>query len=455
MGKLFGTDGVRGVANDLLTPELACALGKAGAYVLQKTESGRPPVVLIGKDTRISGDMLEDGLSAGIMSMGGTAIKGGVLPTPAVAYLVRDMRADCGIVISASHNSFEYNGIKFFNRDGYKLDDDIEELIEDIVLNNKDVSSHITGRLVGYAPERTEDALHRYTEHLLKGVSPEGAEAIRGMKIVIDSANGAAFKAAKSVFSSLGADLVMIGDEPNGTNINDKVGSTHPDTLCKAVQREGAVLGLAFDGDADRLIAADERGRVIDGDQIMYLCATHMKRLGSLKNNLLIATKMSNLGLSIALEKEDVDIKYANVGDRYVLELMQRTGAVIGGEQSGHIIFLDRNTTGDGMFAALRLIEAIASTGKKASEAADEVQIFPQVLVNATVREENKKQYLIDPDIVDRTEKIERKMEGQGRVMIRPSGTEPLVRVMIEGNDKQEIEADAKALAALIEERLG
>jgi phosphoglucosamine mutase len=455
MGKLFGTDGVRGVANELLTPELACALGKAGAYVLQKTESGRPPVVLIGKDTRISGDMLEDGLSAGIMSMGGTAIKGGVLPTPAVAYLVRDMKADCGIVISASHNSFEYNGIKFFNRDGYKLDDAIEELIEDIVLNDKDVSSHITGALVGYAPERTEDALKRYTEHLLSSVGADIATAIKGLKIAVDTANGAAYKAAKSVFTALGADVVMIGDEPNGTNINDHVGSTHPETLCDAVKISGADIGLAFDGDADRLIAADERGRVIDGDQIMYLCAMHMKRLGTLKNNLLIATKMSNLGLSIALEKEGVDIKYANVGDRYVLELMQRTGAIIGGEQSGHIIFLDRNTTGDGMFAALRLIEAVLSTGKKASEAADEVQIFPQVLVNATVKEENKKQYLIDPEIVDRTEKIERKMEGQGRVMIRPSGTEPLVRVMIEGHDKQEIEADAKALAALIEERLG
>jgi phosphoglucosamine mutase len=455
MGKLFGTDGVRGIANELLTPELACALGKAGAYVLQKTEGNRPPVVLIGKDTRISGDMLEDGLSAGIMSMGGTAIKGGVLPTPAVAYLVRDMKADCGIVISASHNSFEYNGIKFFNRDGYKLDDDIEELIEDIVLNGKDVSSHITGGLVGYAPERTEDALHRYTEHLLASVSPEASKAIGGMKIVVDSANGAAYMAAKSVFTELGADLVTIGDAPSGTNINDKVGSTHPRALCDAVLREGATIGLAFDGDADRLIAADERGHVIDGDQVMYLCAMDMKRSGTLKNNLLIATKMSNLGLSLALEKEGIDIKYANVGDRYVLELMQRTGAVIGGEQSGHIIFLDRNTTGDGMFAALRLIEAIHHTDRKASEAAGKVQIFPQVLVNAVVKEENKKQYLIDPEIVDQTEKIERKMEGQGRVMIRPSGTEPLVRVMIEGNDKQAIEADAKALAALIEQRLG
>ena len=451
MGRLFGTDGVRGVANDTLTPELAISLGKAGAYVLSKTEGERPPVVLIGKDTRVSCDMLEDGLSAGILSMGGTAIKIGVLPTPAVAWLVKEMEADCGVVISASHNSFEYNGIKFFNRDGFKLDDAIEELIEKIVLDNIDISSHITGALVGKASERTKDALERYVEYLKSSITYD----LKGMKIVIDCANGASCEAAEALYSGLGADLVLIGNEPDGININDGVGSTHPENMCETVVREGAALGLAFDGDADRLIACDEKGNIIDGDMAMFLCALHLKKQGKLINNLVIATKMSNLGLSIALEREGIDIKYSNVGDRYVLELMQRTGAILGGEQSGHIIFLDRNTTGDGLYASLRLIEAIFETGKNASEAASGIEILPQVLESATIKPENKNDYLINPEIVDATEKIERKMEGKGRVFIRPSGTEPLVRVMIEGKNKDEIEKDAKNLAALIEEKLG
>jgi phosphoglucosamine mutase len=450
MGKLFGTDGVRGVANKDLTPELACSLGKAGAYVLGKADAGKRPVVLIGKDTRVSGDMLEDGLAAGIMSMGGVAVKVGVVPTPAVAFLVRDMGADCGVVISASHNPFEYNGIKFFNRDGFKLDDAMEQEIEDIVLGGSSDDVNAAPDRVGGAPERTEDALYRYVKYLTDGMGARLGDA----KIVVDCAHGAAGPAARAVFESLGATLIMIGNEPDGLNINDGVGSTHPEALCEAVRVEGADLGLAFDGDADRLIAVDENGALIDGDKIMYICASHLKRQGKLTNNLLTATVMSNIGLRLALEKAGIDLQLADVGDRYVLELMRRTGSVIGGEQSGHIIFLDRNTTGDGLFASLRLIEALTDMNVKASEAASAVRIYPQVLKGARVKNEKKGNYLADPEIRIAIEQTENKLRGEGRVLVRASGTEPLVRVMIEGADRDAIEVDAVALAELIEKKL-
>jgi phosphoglucosamine mutase len=452
MARLFGTDGVRGVANRDLTPELACALGKAGTYVLSGAGAGTSPVVIIGKDTRISGDMLEDGLSAGIQSMGGTVVRAGVVPTPAVAYLTHAMNADCGVVISASHNPFEYNGIKFFNGDGFKLDDSLEEEIEAIVRDESAAAAlHASGAEIGKTSDRGDDALHRYVEHLAEGM----AVSLRGVRIVVDCANGAASVAAKMLFEALGADLVAIGDRPNGININDGFGSTHPEAMREAVRASGADLGLAFDGDADRLIAADENGELIDGDKVMYLCASHYKRTGRLTGDLLTATVMSNIGLRFALEKEGIALQLSDVGDRYVLELMRKTGCVLGGEQSGHLIFLDRNTTGDGLYASLRLIEALSDRNVRASEAAAAVRIYPQVLCNARVRNENKGAYLSDPEIGIAIEKVEKKYRGEGRALIRASGTEPLVRVMIEGPDTAELERDAAELAELIEKKLG
>jgi phosphoglucosamine mutase len=451
MGRLFGTDGVRGVANKELTPELACMLGKAGASVISRASANAKPVVIIGKDTRVSGDMLEDGLSAGIQSVGGAVVRVGVAPTPAVAFLVRDMSADCGVVISASHNPFEYNGIKFFNSKGFKLDDAIEEEIEAIVLDEPVADLHASGADIGTTLDREDDALHRYVGHLIDGM---GA-SLKGVRVVIDCANGAATYAAKMLFEALGADLITIGDHPDGVNINDGVGSTHPGVMRDAVIAAGADIGLSFDGDADRLISADENGEIIDGDKIMYICAAHYKRQGKLAGNLLTATVMSNIGLRLAAEREGIVLQLADVGDRYVLELMQKTGAIIGGEQSGHIIFLDRNTTGDGLYASLRLIEALADMNVRASEAAASVRIYPQILRNARVKNENKGAYLSDPEIGIAVEKIEKKYSGEGRALVRASGTEPLVRVMLEGPDAGELERDAAELAELIEKKLG
>ncbi|MDR0850961.1 MAG: phosphoglucosamine mutase [Clostridiales Family XIII bacterium] len=450
MGKLFGTDGVRGIANRDLTPELACALGKAGVLVLRKTTVGRKPIVVIGKDTRISGDMIEAGLSAGILSMGGEILRAGVMPTPAIAYLVRAMGADCGVVISASHNLFEYNGIKFFNGQGFKLDDAIEAEIEKIIRSGKDPAASPIGAALGQSLEKTEDTIRLYTDHLISGMKTD----ISGMKIVVDCAHGAAVRSAQIVFSSLGAETVFIGNTPNGYNINDGYGSTHPEKLAEAVLREGADIGFAFDGDADRLIAADENGRILDGDILMYICAKQMKQEGKLAGNLLTATVMSNIGLKIALEQTGIQIQTTDVGDRYVLERMLATGSVLGGEQSGHIIFLDDNTTGDGLFAALRLLSAIRSHGVRVSEAADGIRIYPQILKNARVKNENKNRYMEDSEIRSAIEATEKSMHGEGRVLIRSSGTEPLVRVMIEGSDQRFIDEAAGELTALIERKL-
>lgn len=449
MGRLFGTDGVRGIANSELTPELAFNLGKAGAFVLSK-DTARP-IVLIAKDTRISGDMLEDAISAGILAMGGNVIKAGVLPTPAVAYLVKYFNADAGIVISASHNSYEYNGIKFFNGEGLKLDDEIEDEIEDIILRNIDVNSHITGEKIGRCLEAEEDAIALYTEFLKKTISVK----LDGMKVVLDCANGAAYKVAERVFLELGAEVVTIFNEPNGININAGCGSTHPDTLRAVVVKEKADLGLAFDGDADRLIGVDEKGRLIDGDQMIYICAKMLKETGQLKKDKVTATVMSNLGFHKAVLELGCNVETTQVGDRYVLESMLKTGSVIGGEQSGHIIFLNHTTTGDGILSALQLIQAVKLCNKKPSELADEILIYPQVLKNAKIKNENKKKYANDPEIKMEIEKLEKLMAGEGRVLIRPSGTEPLVRVMIEGKDIKQITKLAESLAALITSRLG
>lgn len=449
MGRLFGTDGVRGVANSELTPELAFKLGKAGAHVLSQTNE--KPVVLIGKDTRISGDMLEDALSAGILAVGGNVIKVGVLPTPAVAYLVRHYKADVGVVISASHNPFEYNGIKFFNGNGFKLDDEIEDQIEDIIIRDTDVNSHITGDKLGRCLDADEDALEIYAKYLVETIDCR----LDGKKIVLDCANGASYKVAEMVYNMLGADVTVIGNQPDGLNINKGYGSTHPERLQKEVVKQGAFIGLAYDGDADRLIAVDELGRIIDGDKLICICAKMLKDNGELKDNRVTATVMSNIGFHKYLENLGCTVDVTAVGDRYVLERMMETGCIIGGEQSGHIIFRNHSTTGDGILSSLQLVKAVLDSGKKASELSDEIEIYPQVLKNASVKNENKSKYKNDPEICEAIQRVEKEMEGSGRVLIRPSGTEPLVRVMIEGQDVDHITELAQDLAKLLTKRFG
>jgi len=448
MGRLFGTDGVRGVANSELTPELAFHLGKAGAHVLRK--DNKRPVVVIGKDTRVSGDMLESALTAGILAVGGNVIKVGVVPTPAVAYLVKHYQADAGIVISASHNPYEYNGIKFFNSEGFKLDDLLEEKIEDIILRDIDPNAHLTGEALGRCIVAEEDAVDLYVKFLLTTID----QRLDGMKVVLDCANGAAYKTAPKVYEALGAEVITIGCDPNGININDNIGSTHPELLQQTVVENNADIGLAYDGDADRLIVVDEKGMIIDGDKTICICAKMLKDAGELAENKVTATVMSNIGFHKYI-KEQVGavVDVTGVGDRYVLESMLETGCVLGGEQSGHIIFLNHTTTGDGTLSSLQFMKAVLASGKKPSELSAEIEIYPQVLVNARVDNDNKKIYMKDEEVKNAIDAIEAEMEGSGRVLIRPSGTEPLVRVMIEGNDIEKIHVLAQQLADLIESK--
>lgn len=447
MGRLFGTDGVRGIANKELTPELAFNLGKAGAYVLSK--ENRRPVVIIGKDTRISGDMIENALAAGILAVGGNVIKVGVLPTPAIAYLVKYYQADAGVVISASHNPFEYNGIKFFNGEGYKLDDSIEEQIEDIILSSRNVNANLTGDELGRCLEADDSALEKYTEFLKSTIDVD----ITGMKVVLDCANGAAYKAAEKVYRELGAEVFVIANNPDGININDNCGSTHPENLRKLVKETGADVGLAYDGDADRLIVVDENGDIIDGDRTICICAKMLKDAGQLEGNRVTATVMSNIGFHRFIEGIGATVDVTAVGDRYVLESMLKTGSIIGGEQSGHIIFGNLTTTGDGILSSLQFLKAVKLSGKKPSELASEITIYPQVLRNAKVSNENKKKYAEDPEIKAEIERLESLMAGEGRVLIRPSGTEPLVRVMLEGSDIDKITELAEGLANMLTEK--
>ncbi len=445
MGRLFGTDGVRGVANSELTPELAFSLGKAGAYILGK-DAEKKPTFLIGMDTRISGDMLENALCAGILAVGGNVIKAGILPTPAIAHLVGHYEADAGVVISASHNPYEYNGIKFFNSKGFKLDDAIEEQIEDIILRQIDVNSHITHDKIGMVREADDNALEVYVDFLAGTADFK----LKGRKIVLDCANGAAYKAAGLVYKKLGANVVMIGDSPNGTNINDGCGSTHPELLQEAVIREGAFLGLAFDGDADRLIAVDEKGRIIDGDKLICICAKMLKEEGRLVNDIVTGTVMSNIGFHKYLNEIGCRTRSTGVGDRYVLEDMLKTGSILGGEQSGHIIFLDKTTTGDGILSSIQVVRAVLKSKMNASELSDQIKIYPQVLENAKVSNENKNLYKQDEEVIRAFEEAEKKLGDTGRLLVRPSGTEPLVRVMVEGDDIEMITAMAKELAELL-----
>ncbi|MGN0164103.1 MAG: phosphoglucosamine mutase [Candidatus Ornithomonoglobus sp.] len=449
MGRMFGTDGIRGVANVDLTAELAFKVGQCGAYVLTKNLKKRPRI-LIGKDTRKSGDMLEAALTAGMCSVGVKVIPLGVIPTPAVAYLTRKYKADAGVVISASHNPCEYNGIKFFNGEGYKLKDEVEDEIEAYIRGEKKIEDLPTHGRVGYI-SANHNAVEDYVAFACSTIDCD----LRGMKIAIDCANGASYQTAFKALNKLGANVEAIHNTPDGVNINAMCGSTHMESLQAYVTSIGADIGLAFDGDADRLLAVDENGKLIDGDQIMAVCAKYMMEQGTLRQNTLVATVMSNLGLFIAGDKIGLNIPRTKVGDRYVLEEMLDKGYCLGGEQSGHIIFLDHNTTGDGLVSALQFLAVLKKTGIKASEAASLVEVLPQVLVNAVVKPENKDKYLENEQIAEECKKLEEEFAGEGRVLIRPSGTEPLVRVMIEGKNQAVLEEKATKLARLIEEILG
>jgi len=448
MGKLFGTDGVRGIANTELTGELAYNLGRAGAYVLTK-EKAHAPKILVGMDTRISGDMLESALVAGMCSVGAHAVMAGIIPTPAVAYLVRKYNFDAGVVISASHNPMEYNGIKFFNSNGYKLRDELENEIEDLLLNNMDKIAQPTGGAVG-TKSVSEDAIEDYIEFLTKTTDAK----FDGIKVALDCANGASYKAAPISILNLGASMCIIHNEPDGTNINAGCGSTHIDDLKKFVVENGADIGFAFDGDADRCLAVDEKGNLIDGDKILAICGLEMKKKGTLKNDTIVGTVMTNLGLNIMAQKNDLKIEQTNVGDRYVLERMIKNDYNLGGEQSGHIIFLDHNTTGDGILTAIQVLTVLKESGKKASELASVMEQMPQVLVNARVNNAKKNSYMEVAEIKEAIDALSAKFADEGRVLIRTSGTEPLVRVMIEGKDINIMKNEAEKLAKLIEEKL-
>lgn len=447
MGRLFGTDGVRGVANTELTVELAYKLGRFGAHVI--TQGKERAKILIGKDTRVSGYMLESALVAGILSAGCDAICVGVTPTPSIAHLVKHFDADAGVVISASHNPVEYNGIKFFKNDGFKLSDEMEDQIADYILNDKDLNVIPTGHGIGRKSHHFE-ANRFYMDSLKKTISVD----FKGLKVALDCANGAAFEVAPSLIRELGAEVVVMNNHPDGYNINVDCGSTHPDKISQFLRETHAQIGLAFDGDADRLIAVDENGDIVDGDKIMAICAKHMKSKGQLKNDTVVTTVMSNIGFDIALKENGLKSVKTKVGDRYVLEEMRAGGYSLGGEQSGHIIFLNHNTTGDGLLSAIQLLQVMKETGKPLSELAKIMTTYPQVLLNAKVHNGNKNKYMEDEVIVNRIKEVEDVMHGEGRVLIRPSGTEPLVRVMLEGKDQGQLDAFAKELVSLIEERL-
>lgn len=444
MGRLFGTDGVRGVAGSELTIELATQLGQAGAYVLTK-EQAHKPTIIVGCDTRISGGMLASALMSGICSVGANAIFAGVMPTPAIAYLTRRHKVDAGVVISASHNPMEFNGIKFFNGDGYKLSDALEDEIEALIANDmKDVTLP-TGSEIGKIEYRF-DLIREYIDFMKKTVPVD----LTGMKIVIDCAEGASYKTSVETLRELGAELVAIHTNPDGTNINSNCGSTHMEELQARVVYEKAAVGLAFDGDADRMLAVDENGKMVDGDEIMAICANHMKEKGTLKKDTVVVTVMSNLGFTLMGKERNLHIEKTKVGDRYVLENMLANGYNLGGEQSGHVIFLDDNTTGDGLLSALHLLRVMVDTGKPLSELAQVMEVLPQALVNAKVPNHKKESFMEYPEIAGAIAELEEKFAGEGRVLIRPSGTEPLVRVMIEGKNQTQIEEEAKKLAELI-----
>lgn len=448
MGKYFGTDGVRGEANVELTPELAFKLGRFGGYVLSQHEE-ETPLVFVGRDTRISGEMLEHALIAGLLSVGIRVYKLGVIATPGVAYLVRTGKASAGVMISASHNPALDNGIKFFGGDGFKLDDDRELEIEALLDAAEDTLPRPSAQGLGTVMEYPE-GLRKYQEFLVStGVQLEG------MHVVLDTANGAASTSARQIFADLGAQLTVIGENPDGLNINDGVGSTHPEHLQEKVKKVGAAIGLAFDGDSDRLIAVDENGDIVDGDKIMYIIGSYLSSKGLLEKNTIVTTVMSNLGFHKALDTKGIQKEITAVGDRYVVEEMRKSGYNLGGEQSGHVVIMDYNTTGDGQLTGVQLTKIMQETGKKLSELAAEVTIYPQKLVNIRVENSMKDKAMEVPAIREIIEKMEAEMAGNGRILVRPSGTEPLLRVMAEAPTHEEVDYYVDTIAAVVQAEIG
>lgn len=446
MGKYFGTDGVRGVANTELTPELAFKLGRFGGYVL--TKNAERPKVLIGRDTRISGPMLEGALVAGLLSIGAEVMRLGVISTPGVAYLTKAMDAQAGVMISASHNPVQDNGIKFFGSDGFKLSDEQEAEIEALIDQTEDTLPRPSGADLGSLNDYFEGG-QKYIQYLKQSVD----EDFDGIHVALDCAHGATSSLAAHLFADLEADISTMGAAPTGLNINDGVGSTHPEKLAEFVKNKEADLGLAFDGDGDRLIAVDEKGGIVDGDQIMFICARYMKEQGRLRNDTIVSTVMSNLGFYKSIAEYDIRSEQTAVGDRYVVEAMKKYNYNLGGEQSGHIIFLDYNTTGDGLLSGLQLVNIMKATKKPLSELAAEMKKFPQTLVNVRVTD---KYHVADNEKVKaEIEKVESEMAGNGRVLVRPSGTEPLVRVMVEAATEEQCRAYTNRIAKIVEEEMG
>lgn len=446
MGKYFGTDGVRGIANSELTPELAFKIGRFGGYVLTKDKER--PKVLIGRDTRISGHMLEGALVAGLLSIGAEVMRLGVISTPGVAYLTKVLGAQAGVMISASHNPVQDNGIKFFGPDGFKLSDEQEQEIEALLDSEEDTLPRPTGKDLGQVNDYFEGG-QKYLQYLKQTVD----EDFSGIHVALDCAHGATSSLATHLFADLDADVSTMGASPNGLNINDGVGSTHPEALAAFVKEKGADVGLAFDGDGDRLIAVDENGQIVDGDQIMYICAKYLNEQGRLKHQTVVSTVMSNLGFYKALEAQGIKSVQTAVGDRYVVEEMKKNGYNLGGEQSGHIIFLDYNTTGDGLLTALQLVNIMKVTKKPLSELAGEMKKYPQKLVNVKVTD--KQEAIANEEVQRVIREVEEEMAGNGRILVRPSGTEPLVRVMAEAPTNELCDQYVERIAAVIRERFG
>ncbi len=449
MGKLFGTDGIRGVANVYpMTPEVVLNVGKAVAYVFKEKCGKQKPKFVIGKDTRLSGYMLENALASGIASVGADVLLVGPMPTPAIAHLTKSLNADAGIVLSASHNPAEDNGIKIFSEDGYKLPDDVEDEIEKYVLSGKVKTEHVKGDLIGKA-HRIDDAKGRYIEFVKSSVK---SMSLKGLKIVLDCANGAAYNTAPHIFSELGAEVIVMNDKPDGLNINLDCGALHPEKMMEIVKKEKADIGIALDGDADRVIVCDEKGNNVDGDHIIAICAITMKENGTLKKNYVVVTIMANKGFDIAMEKKRIKVIKTKVGDRYVVDEMRKKGYVLGGEQSGHIIFSNYTTTGDGIISALQLLRVMKERGEKLSKLAECMKSLPQVLVNVEVTEKKEISRL---KVNKNIKSAELKLGGKGRVLVRYSGTQNLCRIMIEGESKKEIQKMANDLAKVMKKEIG
>ncbi len=449
--KLFGTDGVRGVANIYpMTTEIAMQIGRASAYIAKRSTQRRRHKIVIGKDTRLSGYMIENAIASGICSMGVDVLLVGPLPTPGIAFLTSSMRADAGVVISASHNPFQDNGIKIFSNDGYKLPDEVELRIEELIFSNGIDSLRPTASDVGKA-FRVDDAKGRYIV-FLKNTFPRSL-TLDGLRIVVDCANGAAYKCAPAVFEELGAKVHLIGTDPDGENINKDCGSLHPEIAAEMVVKTGADLGLALDGDADRAIFIDHRGSVVDGDRIMAICAKDLKNRNKLGGNTVVATVMSNMGLEVAMRDLGIDVVRTSVGDRYVVERMRQDGFNFGGEQSGHMVFLDHNTTGDGILTALQVLAVMKREGKSLADLGEIMTIFPQTLVNVTVS--RRVELAAVPEVQAQCCKVQELLGNKGRLLVRYSGTEPLVRVMIEGEDDQTIQTLAEETADCISRAIG